>query len=576
MRRFLAGIIVLSLSILSIQASAKTPKTPKLPKGCTIYGQITSEGAALADVLVSDGTDIVRTDRNGWYFLRSDKHLGSVFVIFPSGYDVDSDAGVPQSWQHLGTDTAAERHDFSLRRMASGKYTVVAFTDLHLANIFDDERQLDALFQGQLKSEVAAARERGEAVYGLNLGDSSYDRYWYEDDFDIADWRETMRRSGFDYPVFTVMGNHDNDPATPSGPDADRMAEARYREVMGPTWYSFNLGDIHYVMLDNIIYRNSPGRIDDCEGVAGRRDYQMWFNDEELAWLDKDLATVAPSTPVVVGMHSPLFVYKGKSIVNKIRFDECDADSLLNVFTAKFKDFEQVHYVTGHIHKNRFCRGADDTSVYPYIYNVVDHNITSGSGTWWHTGAYGGLQLAPDGAPAGFEVFNVDGSGLSWYFVSGDDGAQKQFRVFDMNCVRDFYRSNNAMKAFVRHHPDFRDYASLEGDNLVMINVWAWQPDWTLKVYEIGVEGSLLARQELPVAYRTAENPQYTLSNSLPKANWRDLWPTKISKSPAQEYMFWVQASSADSTLEVTVTDSFGRSWTETVERPKAFSKLMR
>lgn len=36
--------------------------------------------------------------------------------------------------------------------------------------------------------------------------------------------------------------------------------------------------------------------------------------------------------------------------------------------------------------------------------------------------------------------------------------------------------------------------------------------------------------------------------------------------------MFLVQASSADSDLEIVVTDRYGNSYMETVERPKTFS----
>ena len=39
--------------------------------------------------------------------------------------------------------------------------------------------------------------------------------------------------------------------------------------------------------------------------------------------------------------------------------------------------------------------------------------------------------------------------------------------------------------------------------------------------------------------------------------------------------MFLVKASAPDSTLEITVTDTFGHEYTETMVRPKEFSKAM-
>jgi hypothetical protein len=41
-------------------------------------------------------------------------------------------------------------------------------------------------------------------------------------------------------------------------------------------------------------------------------------------------------------------------------------------------------------------------------------------------------------------------------------------------------------------------------------------------------------------------------------------------------HMFRAAASSPNSTLEIKVTDSFGRVYSETMERPKAFNCAMR
>ena len=45
-----------------------------------------------------------------------------------------------------------------------------------------------------------------------------------------------------------TMGNHDNDMNATS----DFDAEIRYRTVIAPTYYSFNIGKVHYVVLDDI------------------------------------------------------------------------------------------------------------------------------------------------------------------------------------------------------------------------------------------------------------------------------------------------------------------------------------
>ena len=52
----------------------------------------------------------------------------------------------------------------------------------------------------------------------------------------------------------------------------------------------------------------------------------------------------------------------------------------------------------------------------------------------------------------------------------------------------------------------------------------------------------------------------------LQTANTTSTFVTK-----GNQHMFRVQASSASSTLTITVTDRFGNTYTETMTRPKAF-----
>ncbi|MCQ2136507.1 MAG: calcineurin-like phosphoesterase family protein [Bacteroidales bacterium] len=565
-----ALIILACLLTLGVSMQAKTPK---LPKGCTVYGTVTCDGKPMKDVVVSDGYIVTLTDAKGRYFLESDKVDGSVFVSIPSCTEVPLEYGMPHFWEPLGYTDEPEEHNFTLTSVDNNRHAIVAFSDLHLANIYDDQAQLEEGFLPRLYEQIEKYRSHGIAVYCLNGGDSSYDRYWYENLYSIADFPKTLKDNNFPVPMFCAMGNHDNDGATPYSTDTDFEASTLYRNVMGPTHYSFNLGQVHYVVLDNIVYKNSPGRIDSYEGIAGKRDYDVYVTAEQMEWLRADLAAVADkTTPVVVTMHSPVLYYKGDEILTKFRIDGVMNEDLCRDFTSAFKDFSQVHFVTGHVHKNLPCHGEDDTSRFPDITNIIDHNITSACGCWWQTHARGGLALAPDGAPAGFEVFPVDGKDIKWYFVSNDDGEDEQFRVFDMNGVRDYYKANGEMKAFLKHNPKRTDYADIE-DNMVYINVWAWEKGWTISVKENG--------QPLEVVQKPTENPQFTVSYHLPRSSWddngiTDRWSEKFNVAQKTHNFFRVKASAPDTDLEVTVTDCFGRSWTKIVERPKVFSKTMR
>lgn len=568
-------IILLFAALLLVPVTTDAAK-PRLPKGCTVWGQVLIDNSPARDVVVSDGAEIAITDKKGFYYLKSEKREGSVFVSIPSGTEVEQRYGMPEFWQRLTeAPAAAERHDFALRSVDNDNYTLLAISDIHLANLFDDMYQFKEVFMPRFRQEYEKALERGP-VYCLNCGDSSYDRYWYEYGYSIECFPGTLEEVEFPVPMFHVMGNHDNDGGITREGDIDFNAAERYRRTMGPTHYSFNLGREHYVVLDNIVYLHSEGRIDSYEGITGKRNHDHYITRDQLDWLVKDLAAVKDkSAPLIIAFHSPILRYKagftGARITSHMLRGKDDPDQMLNEFTELFREFPDVHFISGHSHQNMLCYGSDDTSRFPYISNIVEHNISGVCGCWWQTAAHGGMMLAPDGGPAGFEVFPFSGTDMEWYFVSIDDGAEQQFRVFDMNAVRDYYRNDGAMQAMLKHFDKRTDYGKID-DNMLLINVWAWESKWKISVTEDGVE--------LPVEHRKSENPQFTLDYYLPKSAWDDnsknRWPEKYNDPSLKPHYFWAKASSPTSTVVVKVTDAFGHEYVQTVNRPKPFGKKMR
>ena len=102
----------------------------KVPKGCNLYGQVTCDGQACAGVWVSDGVNIVKTDRKGFYYLDSDKKEGTVFVSVPSCTEVKTEHGMPEFWHRLSSRTdSVERHDFSLTHVDNKNFALIAVSD---------------------------------------------------------------------------------------------------------------------------------------------------------------------------------------------------------------------------------------------------------------------------------------------------------------------------------------------------------------------------------------------------------------------------------------------------------------
>ena len=397
------------------------------------------------------------------------------------------------------------------------------------------------------------------------MGDSSFDTYWYDYLYDITDFRKTLQDVAYPTLFFNTMGNHDNDGATPCDENTDWNASAKYRKAFGPTYYSVNIGKVHYVMLDNIHYINKPGG-KKAKGIVGSRNYIHDFTPEQLAWLKKDLELITDkSTPIVIGVHAPIYRYKNgmKGKIN-ISLSEPSASE----FTALLRPFQNVHILSGHAHRNRTTYAAEDKSQ-PEIANIIDHNIVAVSGSLWYSSGFGGPMLGSLGEPAGCKIFTIDDKDIKWYFNPTQLPAKEQFRCFDMNAVRDYFKSNGEARVFFDKFPDRTDYAKWDVDNAVMIHVWDWANDWKIKVTEDS--------KELDVTRKKAENPQYVLAYEVAKRLWTfDLKSSSSKKKTRHPHMFHVTTSSPNSTLEVTVTDCFGNEYHQTMERPKPFHLHMK
>ena len=75
----------------------------------------------------------------------------------------------------------------------------------------------------------------------------------------------------------------------PGEHDASLDGGAAFQEFFGPTHYVFDHKGVHFISLNNV---SDPG---------------AKIGDEQLAWLSADLAKHAPTDPIVVLTHRPLF-----------------------------------------------------------------------------------------------------------------------------------------------------------------------------------------------------------------------------------------------------------------------------
>ncbi len=123
-------------------------------------------------------------------------------------------------------------------------------------------------------------------------------------------------------PVFYVPGEHD------VLDDQQTYLQRFGKGTRGAGWYSFDIQGVHFIGLVNVVDLKAGGL-----GMLG---------DEQLAWLEKDVAPLKSSTPIVVFAHIPLW-----SIYPAWGWGTDDSARALSYL----KRFGSVSVLNGHIHQ---------------------------------------------------------------------------------------------------------------------------------------------------------------------------------------------------------------------------------
>ena len=297
-------------------------------EGMNIKGIVFCGDKGVPGVRVSDGLQTVTTDENGYYWIPSLKTLGYVFITIPQGYlpaALDNNM-MMGFWAGL-TDEAGvcENHNFELVEADTENHVMLVGADLHLA---DKQNDLRNFKNGFIAETQAFADASSVPVFCLMAGDMTWDRYWYDRNFRLPHYRQWLSRNGYSVPVFHAMGNHDNDPYV----QGDAPGQLSYCRTLGPNYYSFNLGKVHYVVLDDIDWINTGG----SDGVLGSRDYNRVVSLAQMTWLAEDLAAVEDKTaPLVVCLHVQLYENYNASFANTAKMrgaDECRPGFLRGAF----------------------------------------------------------------------------------------------------------------------------------------------------------------------------------------------------------------------------------------------------
>ncbi|MEM0908009.1 MAG: calcineurin-like phosphoesterase C-terminal domain-containing protein [Pseudomonadota bacterium] len=294
-------------------------------------------------------------------------------------------------------------------------------------------------------------------------------------------------------PQYFVGGNHDIDFDATS--DADSFDT--FRREWGPEYYSFSVGNVHIIVLDNVRYPCNG--IDDhpfC-AVDARVTYNGVVSERQLEWLRNDLAHVPEDKLIILNAHIPFQSYTDQA---EAKHQTDNLSALVDILGDR-----PVLGLSGHTHTTEnLVKGVEyagwmpNTGVGPAPFHQI---VTGGvSGAWWtgdlnDDGVPHGTQRL--GSPRGYYVFDFDSAAYTDTYVTFGKGEKAQLHAsFNTPRFRDWAR---ALFAFAEVHPapadivpsvtvnDLGDLnmltrADLEGGSWVAVNVWNGSRESTVSV----------------------------------------------------------------------------------------------
>ena len=190
--------------------------------------------------------------------------------------------------------------------------------------------------------------------------------------------RDALAESGV--PFFYVFGNHDMDTDVRTNDYSKRS----FKERFGPTYYAFDRGKIHYVVLDDVFF------------LARSYLYAGYLEERQLRWLEQDLASVPAGSTVVVCLHIPTWSCAARRGEWGQGADEQGAQQPPGALQAA-RALPGAHPLGAR---------ALQRELHP-VPHVFEHVHAPLSTLFWQT------PLSMDGIPAGYAVYEADGGRIA-------------------------------------------------------------------------------------------------------------------------------------------------------------------
>ena len=215
----------------------------------------------LAGVLVSDGLNVVKTIADGSFSLPGHTKESFIFITTPSGYKTDNKHYHSITDELTSYDFALQPYNGGIQKDGSHKY--VHISDTEISDVENQREWVNNIY-GYVSNEQAA--------FIIHTGDICYEK-------GLKAHIKLMNTSNMGIPVFYCIGNHDL--------VKGKYGEELFESIYGPVYYSFDVGNTHYVITPML-----------------NGDFKPKYTKEDVyRWLKNDLRQIPRGKPVVFFSH---------------------------------------------------------------------------------------------------------------------------------------------------------------------------------------------------------------------------------------------------------------------------------
>ena len=137
-----------------------------------------------------------------------------------------------------------------------------------------------------------------------------------------------------------------------------------------------------------------------------------YIDEKQLSWHEKDLENVPKGSTVIVTLHIPTVYGESEkpNYLSQLFASVMNKQALFDILEPYI-----VHILAGHTHM-QWTTIVNE--------NLTEHVFSAACGAWWQG------PVCTDGCPRAYDVFEIDGENITWYYKGVGLDRTNQFQLY--------------------------------------------------------------------------------------------------------------------------------------------------